>query len=234
MRPLGGFSHWKGMAIEVERNGATEAWYFSDSGFHTSPLDPTPASIPLGPITPIYRLLGSQQHLHPWEKVLAVSLLALSLTVGLFRHAPATGFFLTTGFILGTLLLRFTPAFRWHALEHKVIHVLASPDLPRNPEAMEEAIYEASPLHPGCGTNFWAAVFLLSLPAFYFLPTTGGLLASLLGAYALWRAGLTQHLTPLQWLVLAPPHPNQVKAVAQHLVRHLEALSQGEPAPFHT
>ncbi|MES2459230.1 MAG: DUF1385 domain-containing protein [Armatimonadota bacterium] len=103
------------------------------------------------------------------------------------------------GSILGLfpllLALRFSPIAGYHAAEHQVVHAIE-----RGEPLLVEAVRAMPRVHPRCGTNFVAAVFLATtvFTAFTALPGGLNLLAAGLAALLYWRSlgsWLQQHVT---------------------------------------
>lgn len=103
------------------------------------------------------------------------------------------------GSLLGTLplflALRFSPIAGYHAAEHQVVHAVE-----RGEPLLVEAVRAMPRVHPRCGTNIVAAVFLATtvFTAFSALPGGLNLLAAGLAALLYWRSlgsWLQQHVT---------------------------------------
>ena len=103
------------------------------------------------------------------------------------------------GSILGALplllALRFSPIAGYHAAEHQVVHAVE-----RGEPMLVEAVRAMPRVHPRCGTNLVAAVFLATTvyTALAFLPSGLNVLVAGLTAFLYWRtlgSWLQQYVT---------------------------------------
>jgi predicted transcriptional regulator len=129
------------------------------------------------------------------------------------------------GSVLGTLplflALRFSPIAGYHAAEHQVVHAVE-----RGEPLLVEAVRSMPRVHPRCGTNIVAAVFLATTVFTALSAVPGGLnlLAAGLAALLYWRSlgsWLQQHVTT------RPATDGQIEsaifAARQVLTRHSAA-----------
>ncbi len=114
---------------------------------------------------------------------------------------------------------------RWHALEHKAIHLLKEGNLPEDRREALARLRAASPLLEECGSLLVLRFYLLLPPLALLLPAGAALSLAFLLAHELHasRAG-ARLLLPLQGLFLATPREEE-EALALSL---LEALKEAQ------
>lgn len=219
MRPLGGFTTFRGFSVVLEAEGKLLLWHFDREGFQEEALPENAAQVPLllEPIAPLLQTEG--RPLTPWEKLFLLLAGAALVLGGWHRYQLLWGSYFLLGYLSLGLLLRPFPIWGWHALEHKLINLLKEGGLPKDPEALRRALLEASPYAEGCGTLFGYALSLAFALLTPLLPLGLALPLGYLLAWGAWYLGLTALLTPLQALFLTPPRPWQVEAVVRGLAR---------------
>ncbi len=173
---------------------------------------------PAGPHAPLPLSLGT-------FRLPPLSLLLLGLLVALaFRERlPDLALFPPLFLPFASLVARATGVGRWHALEHKAIHLLREGDLPGDRREALARLRAASPLLEECGSLLLLRFFLLLSPLALLLPAGAALSLAFLLAHELHasRTG-ARLLLPLQWLFLATPREEE-EALALSL---LEALKE--------
>lgn len=136
-------------------------------------------------------IIYADSHLPPWS--LPAPLVAV------IPESVRTAAGAVVGSVLGTLplflALKFSPIAGYHAAEHQVVHAVE-----RGEPLLVEAVRAMPRVHPRCGTNIVAAVFLATtvFTALSELPGGLNLLAAGLAALLYWRSlgsWLQQHVT---------------------------------------
>lgn len=223
----GGFSHESGMILWVRVGEAWEKWRFSRDGAEAEPAQPPKNS--LFGLTSFLLGILPWRDLKPWARWTLVLLLTAIALYGLTVSGPKQALGLVMGFLGAGVGMRFTLMPRWHALEHKAVHLLSrlgDGPIPGREEVLKE-LRELPSLHPGCGVLFGSSVIALAALLTVFLPLTVALLLGVVLAEAAWRFGLDRIFLPIQHLFLAPPTEEMMERVAEELPGLLKRAEKG-------